>query len=64
MRYSYGIMDRRKILLYSPHLFLSGDDLLVFPTKEFNKWHGDIKEYIDGLYQINSNNMEKTNPSI
>ncbi|MGB7968614.1 MAG: hypothetical protein WCF28_03450 [Methanobacterium sp.] len=57
MRYSYGIMDRRKILLYSPHLFLSGDDLLVFPTKEFNKWHGDIKEYIDGLYQINSNNM-------
>jgi len=59
MRYSYGIMDRRKILLYSPHLFLSGDDLLVFPTKDFNKWHGDIKEYIDGLYQINSNNMER-----
>ena len=60
MRYSYGIMDRRKILLYSPHLFLSGDDLLVFPTKDFNKWHGDIKKYVDGLYQINSNNMEKT----
>ena len=60
MRYSYGIMDRRKILLYKPHLFLSGDDLLVFPTKDFNKWHGDIKEYIDGLYQINSNNMDKT----
>jgi hypothetical protein len=59
MRYSYGIIDRRKILLYSPHLFLSGDDLLVFPTKDFHKWHGDIKEYIDGLYQINSNNMEK-----
>ncbi len=60
MRYSYGIVDRRKILLYRPHLFLNGDDLLVFPTKEFHKWQGDIKEYIDGLYQINSNNMEKT----
>jgi hypothetical protein len=60
MRYSYGIMDRREILLYSPHLFLSGNDLLVFPTKDFHKWHGDIKEYIDGLYQINSKNMEKT----
>ena len=60
MRYSYGIMDRRKILLYEPYLFLSGDDLLVFPTKDFHKWHGDIKEYIDGLYQINSNNMDKT----
>ena len=60
MRYSYGIMDRRTILLYRPHLFLSGDDLLVFPTKDFNKWYGDIKEYIDGLYQVNSNNMEKT----
>jgi hypothetical protein len=59
MRYSYGIMDRRKILLYQPHLFLSGDDLLVFPTKDFQKWQGDIKEYIDGLYQINSNNMDK-----
>ena len=60
MRYSYGIMDRRKILLYMPQLFLSGDDILVFPTKEFHKWQGDIKEYIDGLYQINSQNMEKT----
>ena len=58
MRYSYGIMDRRKILLYSPHLFLSGNDLLVFPTKDFHKWQGDIKEYIDGLYQINSEHME------
>jgi hypothetical protein len=59
MRYSYGIMDQRKILLYRPHLFLSGDNLLVFPTKDFHKWQGDIKEYIDGLYQINSNNIEK-----
>ena len=60
MRYSYGIVDRRKILLYQPQLFLSGDDFLVFPAKDFHKWQGDIKEYIDGLYQINSRNMEKT----
>jgi hypothetical protein len=60
MRYSYGIMDRRKILLYEPQLFLGGDDILVFPTKDFHKWQGDIKEYIDGLYQINSIDMEKT----
>jgi hypothetical protein len=60
MRYSYGIVDRRKILLYEPQLFLSGDDLLVFPNKDFHKWQGDIKEYIDGLYQINSLNMGET----
>ncbi|WP_052374127.1 hypothetical protein [Methanobacterium sp. SMA-27] len=60
MRYSYGIMDRRKILLYEPQIFLSGDDILVFPTRDFHKWQGDIKEYIDGLYQINSTNMKKT----
>ncbi|MGP8190348.1 MAG: hypothetical protein ACLQG5_10585 [Methanobacterium sp.] len=58
MRHSYGIMDERKILLYKPHLFLKGNDLLVFPSKDFHKWHGDIKEYIDGLYQINSINLE------
>jgi hypothetical protein len=60
MRYSYGRMDKRRILLYKPQLFLSGDDLLVFPSKDFHKWQGDIKEYLDGLYQINSRNMEKT----
>ena len=27
--------------------------------KDFNKWHSDVKEYIDGLYQINSRNMQK-----
>ncbi len=54
MRYSYGIMDRKKILLYKPQLFLNGRDILAFPSKDFHKWHGDIKEYIDGLYQINS----------
>jgi hypothetical protein len=52
-------MDERKILLYKPHLFLKGNDLLIFPSKDFHKWHGDIKEYICGLYQINSINMEK-----
>lgn len=56
MRYSYGITDRRKILLYHPQLFLKGNDILVFPSKNFHKWYGDIKEYIDGLYQINSQN--------
>lgn len=54
MRYSYGISDRGRILLYKPQLFLSGDDFLVFPSQDFLRWHGDIKEYIDGLYQINS----------
>lgn len=54
MRYSYGIMDQEKILLYHPQLFLRSDDILIFPSKEFHQWHGDIKEFIDGLYQINS----------
>ena len=52
MRYSYGILDRKRILLYKPQLFLGNDDVLIFPTKDFHKWHGDIKEYLDGLYQI------------
>ena len=59
MRFSYCMMDERKILLYKPELFLKGNDLLVFPSKEFYKWHGDIKECIDGLYQINALNMQK-----
>ena len=57
MRYSYGIMDQRRILLYQPQLFLRGDDILVFPSKDFQKWHGNIKEYIDSLHQINSSNQ-------
>lgn len=52
MRYSYGILDRKQILLYKPQLFLGNNDVLIFPTREFHKWHGDIKEYLDGLYQI------------
>lgn len=54
MRYSFGIMDNGKILLYKPQLFLKDKDLLVFPSQDFQKWHNDIKEYIDGLYQIDS----------
>jgi len=60
MRYSYGIMDRKKILLYNPQLFLKGGNILAFPSKDFYRWHGDIKEYIDGLYQINS--LDKSEP--
>jgi len=61
MRYTYGIADRRKILLYKPQLFLKDNDLLVFSSSDFQKWHSDIKEYIDGLYQIDSWEMEKGN---
>lgn len=61
MRYCYGIMDRRKILLYKPQLFLNSTDLLVFPCADFVKWHGDIKEYLDGLFQIDYREMRKGN---
>ena len=61
MRYSYGIMERRKIFLYKPQLFLKSKDLLVFPSTDFHKWCSDIKEYIDGLYQIDFREMEKGN---
>jgi len=54
MRYTYGIMDQKKILLYKPQLFLKDRDLLVFPSTDFQKWHNGIKEYIDSLYQIDS----------
>jgi len=57
MRYSYGIMDQRKILLYKPQLFLKSNDLLIFPSSDFHKWHANIKEYIDGLYQINASDL-------
>ncbi|MCE5214252.1 MAG: hypothetical protein LLF83_05980 [Methanobacterium sp.] len=60
MRYSYGIMDQGKILLYHPQLFLKEDDILILPSEEFQQWHGDLKELIDGLYQINSQSMNKT----
>ncbi len=54
MRFSYGIMDQGKILIYKPQLFRKTDDLIIFPGKDFHKWHSDLNEYIDGLYQINS----------
>lgn len=60
MRYSYGIMDRGKIRLYHPQLFRREDEILILPSKDFHKWHGDLKEYIDGLYQINSQSMDKS----
>lgn len=60
MRYSYGIMDKKRILLYNPQLFLKGEDILIFPSKGFQNWHGNIKEYIDGLYQINYKNRKNT----
>lgn len=59
MRYSYGIMDRGKILLYKPQLFLRANDILAFPSKDFHSWHSSIKEYIDSLYQLNSLEVER-----
>ncbi len=59
MRYSYGIMDRRNILLYKPQLFLKSKDLLVFPSIDFQKWYSDVMECLDGLYQIDCIEMEK-----
>ncbi len=59
MRYSYGIMDESEILLYKPQVFLKSEDLLFFPSTDFHKWYGSIKEYIDSLYQIDSLEMEK-----
>jgi hypothetical protein len=53
-------MDRGKILLYHPQLFLREDEILILPSKDFHKWHGDVKEYIDGLYQINSQSIDKS----
>lgn len=59
MRYTYGVMDERRILLYQPYLFRKADELLVFPSKDFHKWHSDVLEFIDGLYQINCLRMDK-----
>lgn len=62
MRYTYGIIDRRKVLLYKPQLFLKDKDLLIFSSRDFLKWHSDIKEYIDGIYQIDSWEIEGKYP--
>lgn len=61
MRYTYGIMDERKVLLYKPQLFLKDKNLLIFPSIDYQKWHNGIKEYIDSLYQIDSWEMENGN---
>ncbi|AXV41070.1 MAG: hypothetical protein CIT02_08655 [Methanobacterium sp. BAmetb5] len=52
MRRSFGIVDQRRILAYRPQLFQRTDDLLVFPAKDFQQWHSEITEYLDGLFQI------------
>lgn len=54
MRHSYGTIDKRNILLYKPQLFHKTDDLLVFPSKDFQKWHSELMELLDGIYQIDS----------
>lgn len=59
MRYTYGILDEKKILMYKPQLFLKNRDLLFFPSSDFHKWHNDIKEHIDGIFQIDSLEIEK-----
>jgi hypothetical protein len=59
MRYSYGIVDRKQVLAYRPQLFQRTDDILVFPSKEFAKWHSEIIELLDGIYQINAKKFEK-----
>jgi hypothetical protein len=58
MKYSYGIVDRKNIRVYQPHLFQKRDDLLVFPGKDFRKWYSNLKEYLDGIYQINAHMCE------
>jgi len=52
-------MDQKNILAYHPHLFHKTSDLLVFPGKDFQKWHSDLVEYLDGIYQINAQAQKK-----
>lgn len=59
MRYSYGIVDGKQVLAYRPQLFRRTDDILVFPSKEFAKWHSEINELLDGIYQINAKEFKK-----
>lgn len=59
MRYSYGILDRKRVLAYRPQLFRRTDDLLAFPSKEFARWYSGINEIMDGIYQINAIKIEK-----
>jgi hypothetical protein len=59
MRSSYGTVARKKILAYKPQLFQRSEDLLIFPGRNFHKWHNEITELLDGIYQINAKNSEK-----
>ncbi len=59
MKHSYGIIDHREVLIYRPYLFRKTDDILVFPSKELEKWQSEIREYLDGIYQINAKNIKK-----
>lgn len=59
MRYSYGHIDRKRVLAYRPQLFQRTDDLLIFPGTDFLKWHRMVTELVDGLYQINAKNFDK-----
>lgn len=59
MRSSYGTVDRKKILAYKPQMFQRSENLLVFPGRDFHKWHNEIIELLDGIYQINAKNSEK-----
>ena len=56
MRHSYGIMDQKNILIYKPQLFQKTDDLLIFPARDYRKWHSEITEYVDALFQLNAQN--------
>ncbi|MDY9922810.1 hypothetical protein [Methanobacterium sp.] len=60
MRHSYGTVDRRNILLYKPQLFHRTDDLLIFPSRDLEKWHSEILELLDGIYQINSRTRDQS----
>ncbi len=61
MRYTYGVIEERRVLLHKPQLFRKDKDLLVFSASDFQKWHSNIREYIDALYQIDNWEMEKEN---
>ena len=52
-------MGQKNILAYQPHLFHKTSDLLVFPGKDFQKWHSVLVEYLDGIYQINAQAQKK-----
>ncbi len=40
--------------MYKPQLFHHTDDLLVFPAKHYDKWHSELTEYIDAIFQLNA----------